>query len=118
MINYQLAILIAIFAFVYSSLLTKPNQLFNSLYNKLYDVFKNDQRKEAGMGLHPLFMVLIHCEKCIAGQAALWLYIYFNGIGYFFWPIETLINHILFVTFTILIADILRNTHNKIYNNE
>lgn len=75
MIHYECSLLIALFAFVYAYLLTRPNALFNGLYNRADVFFKTDERLRNGKPLHPLFMLLIHCEKCIAGQVALWLFL-------------------------------------------
>lgn len=41
------------------------------------------------------------CEYCVAGQMAMWYYLYENFYGY------DLINHILFITLTIFIVEII-----------
>lgn len=116
MINYELAALIAVLAFTYTNVLTKPDMPFNKTYNKLWKYFKNDDRQKNGKGLHPLFMLFIHCEKCIAGQIALWVFLYQYAAGYIFYPLETFGHHVLFTAFAIFVADILQKTYNKIYN--
>jgi hypothetical protein len=103
MINYELGLLIAVLAVVYTNLLTDTNMIFNSAYNWLYRFFKTDQRAHQGKGYHPLFMILIHCEKCFAGQVAFWLFVYLNHDQYNF------LIHLFFVAFTILSAYILNN---------
>lgn len=113
MINYEFAILIGVFAFVYSNLLTEPDALLNKLYNRLDIFFKNDVRQMEGKGRHPLFMILIHCEKCIAGQIALWGFGYDNYIWYYFEPLKAAGTHLIFVAFAILTAAILRGLYHK-----
>lgn len=113
MINYQLAVLIAVAAFTYSNILTKPDAMLNKLYNSLDMLFDNDKRRSNGKGYHPVFMILIHCEKCIAGQLALWIYAYNNVFGYILEPLETIGLHILFVAFTIFVAAVIRDLYYK-----
>jgi hypothetical protein len=107
MINYELGFLIAVTAVVYSYLLTRPNAIFNGLYNWMYEFFKTDQRQANGKPFHWAFMILIHCEKCIAGQAAFWLFLFCHLSDYNF------LTHIFFTAFTIItagaIAEIYKN---------
>lgn len=107
MINYELGFLIALFAFTYSYLLTQPHAMFNGIYNKLYKAFKTDERIQNGKGYHPLFMILIHCEKCIAGQFALWLYLKTNF--YHYNPLQ----HLFFVCYCIAFAAVIKHTYTK-----
>ncbi len=102
MINYELSFLIAVFAYVYSNILTDEDQLLNWVYNKL------DQKI---VRYRWIFHVVIHCEKCISGQAALWLYLYFNFFKYNF------LHHLFFITFTILAAEFIKQIHKKIKQN-
>ena len=111
MINYQLGLLIAIIAFTYSYLLTRPNALFCGLYNFL-DIKLNAKRD--GLGPHWLFMILIHCEKCIAGQAALWIYLYLNWQTYIYNPnFETAFYHVAFTCYCILLAAVIKEIYTK-----
>jgi hypothetical protein len=107
MINFQLAFFIAVTAVVYSYILTRPNALLNGFYNWAYVFFKTDERSNQGRPFHPLFMVLIHCEKCVAGQAALWLYLISNWHKYHF------LQHVFFTAFTIIIAGLIKNIYTK-----
>jgi hypothetical protein len=120
MIKYELLILIAIFAFVYSNILTQPSEILSGVYRKLYVFFNSDNRIMNGKQLHPLFKVLIHCEKCIAGQLALW----FTLFGSWF---EILINEnyldvfikvFLSITFTILTTITIKGIYNKYIKHE
>lgn len=90
MIEYELAILIAVLSFTYTNILTEPDMIFNGLYRYLDGRIPNW-----------LFYPLIHCEKCNAGQIALMVFIYNYWIGFFFYPIETLGIMFLFIAFTI-----------------
>jgi len=115
MINYEFLILLGIFSFVYSNLLTEPNMILSGWYKWLNKVFKTDKRNEEGKGYHWLFMILIHCEKCIAGQLALWFTLIEN------WFDMTnnnnpalIVNILLSITFTILVTSIIKNLYNKI----
>lgn len=118
MIEYEISILIAVFAFVYSNVLTEPNQIFNSLYKRLNVLFKTQERYVLGKGPHWLFKILIHCEKCIGGQIALWMYGFTHIMEYEEYPIETFFLHLAFVTFTILSVCIIKNIYTKYINNE
>lgn len=96
-INYQIAILIACVAVVYSTVLTEPNSLLNGFYLRASEFFKNDKREAEGKPLHWAFMLLIGCHKCIAGQWAAWYYV-------FFCQEYNIFKHIFFVAFTIIAA--------------
>lgn len=115
MINYQLGLLIAMAAYVYTNILTDVNQIFNGIYNWLDE--KLNSSLEGG-DKHWLFMVLIYCEKCVGGQMALWIYLYFNYKSYSTDTIITLLQHVFFVTFTILSATVIKELHKHIKPNE
>lgn len=101
--NYEFAILIAIAAVVYSTILTEEDSILHKWYLFLYDLFDTDQRAEQGKSKHWLFMLLIYCEKCIAGQMAFWLYICTHNIREYIWY-----NHIFFTAATIFAAAIVK----------
>lgn len=103
-IHYEFGLLIAMAAFTYSYLLTRPNSLLNGWYNRLHLFFKTDERQQKGKPYHPLFMLLIHCEKCIAGQAALWIYLALNWQQFIYAPVFALLRLIFFITFSIFAA--------------
>lgn len=111
MIDYEFAILISVFSFVYTVLLTDVDMIFNYLYNFL----ENNTKKKDGSNRW-YFYVLIGCEKCVAGQLALWLYLKKNIIGYILNPFDTAVNHALFITFAILCAHALNTIHKRITN--
>jgi len=101
MINYELAFLLGLSAFVYTTLLTAENKILNKPYQWLYKLFKTDERQEVGKPVHWLFMILLYCEQCVAGQWALWIgfcVYYYDSI---FWGI---IKHLLSIFVTIFIA--------------
>lgn len=66
------AMIIAITATTYSTILVLPGEIFGGLYGKLDILFKTDKRNEQGKGIHPIFKMIMQCEKCVAGQMALW----------------------------------------------
>lgn len=112
MIDYELSFLIAVLSVVYTNLLTDSNMIFNGIYNWLDRKFKNDQRGKN----HWLFMIIIHCEKCFAGQVAFWIFIYlhFANEKHEYDPLI----HVFFVAFTILSAYILNNIIKHIKHHE
>lgn len=103
MIDYELSLLIAIAAFVYSQILTDAEMILNPVYN-YFD--KKTTHKGTGKK-HWLFKMLMHCEKCVAGQFSLWLYLVFHFQEY------NALNHILFITFTIFLAAITKNIYKQ-----
>lgn len=117
MIEYELLILIAIFAYVYSNLLTEPNQILSGVYKKLYSFFKTDKRLMEGRGPHWLFKILIHCERCIAGQLALWFTLFGNWFSILIEPDAFMFFKVIFsITFAILMTIIIKALTNKIIN--
>lgn len=111
MIDYVFGLLIASIAFTYSVLLIEENALFNGLYNRLYVIFKTDERAEKGKSVHWLFMILMYCEKCIAGQMAFWYFLYKNWSIYDVDFFESLIYHFGFVSVTIMLTVILKQIY-------
>ncbi len=61
--TFLFTIPIAVIGFVYSYILTMPGMIFNRWYRFL-----------AEKAPTWLFYPLVHCEKCVCGQMALWLY--------------------------------------------
>lgn len=102
MIDYQLSFLIAVVAFVYTVLLTEPHMLLNGVYiwleGKLF-VSKPWWKRS-------LFKIIIHCERCFAGQASLWLYFVVCTKYH-------LLQHIFFVAMTIFFVTLIRNLYYK-----
>jgi len=115
MVNYELLMLIAVFAFIYSNILTEPNMILSGWYKWLYKVFKTDKRNEQGKGYHWLFMILVHCEKCIAGQLALWFTLIANWFDIVVNHDYSLIVVIIFsITLCILFTLIIKHTYNRL----
>lgn len=110
MINYEFAFLLGVAAFVYTTWLTEPNALLHGVYKRLYNFFETDKRQENGEPVNPIFMVLIYCHKCVAGQWAFWGYIFI------YWKIYDFVSHILFTLFTIFIAGAIKLIIQKITN--
>ncbi len=111
--DYSFSIIIAMIAFVYSVLLTEQHALFCGVYNFLYELFETDERISEGKPMHWLFMILIGCDRCVAGQIALWFFLYRNYelyAGDFF---EALLIHLGFVSLTILLTVALKESYYK-----
>ena len=104
MINYELAILIAVLSYTYTNLLTEPEMVFNGLYRYLDGRIPNW-----------LFYPLIHCAKCNAGQVAIISYCYEYWVGFILYPLETLGYLALFVSFTIFTTYTLKQTYEKLW---
>jgi len=110
------AMIIAITATTYSTILVLPGEIFGGLYGKLDILFKTDKRNEQGKGIHPIFKMIMQCEKCVAGQWALWSYliymfpIYKEGVWILVLPHLGFIGLSIFLT---LITKKLYNTYIK-----
>jgi hypothetical protein len=116
MINLEyflLSFLISITAFVYSYILTQPTELFSGLYRLLDSVFKTDERNNKGLGMHPLFKLLIGCEKCVSGQWALWIYLILNFKNYLNLEFTGIIFHLLFIGLTIFTTTAIKSIYKK-----
>lgn len=114
MINYEICFLIAVFAFVYACILTEPNMLLNPIYVRLDKAFGTFGKSEK----HWVFKLLIHCEKCIAGQIALWYYLIDHWYGYEVDLFFTIAEHLFTITMAIFMVCIIKNTYTKYINNE
>lgn len=84
------SLLIAITGFVYSNLLTEEGHIFHGLKN-----FLKEHLPEY------LYKPVIGCERCVTGQLALWVYLYFNYADYNF------VNHIIFISLSIFLVAII-----------
>lgn len=83
---------LAITAWVYVMILLKPGMILGWLWRYL-DMLPEWMSEPLG-----------GCEYCVAGQFAFWYYLYKNWNGYGF---ENLIGHIIFVSLTIFIVEII-----------
>lgn len=102
------SILIAITAFVYSYVLIQPGEIFSKLYLKLDVLFKTDRRAFNGLGPHPLFKMIMWCEKCVAGQLSIWIFLIYAWPKYLNYNFIWIIPHILFVALTIFLTIIIK----------
>lgn len=95
------AFVIACTAVVYACVITEPGELL-AFWKKFLDEKLNAQKRAClGLGPHPVFKVLVGCEKCISGQMAFWIFLAYNYHGYM---LITIIPHLLFTGFTIFCA--------------
>lgn len=123
-INFiSVAFAIAIVAVVYSCVLTEPGEVFSGWYTFLRkkimarsytleqmgkNYFEGDLKNSNGKVIRnyeSLFRLLIGCEKCIAGQLALWYYLIKNYSCYQ-WDI-----HIALVASTIFASIIIKSIY-------
>lgn len=116
-IPYEYALLIAIGAYTFSVLLTEGEMILSPVYKRLYAFFKTDERQDEGKPVHWLFKILMYCEKCVAGQWALWYFLYkeFNTYMYAF-TFNLIALHLFFVLLTVFITYLISIVINKINN--
>lgn len=107
------ALMVAIGAFVYSNLLTGTGEILGGIYGRLDIVFKTDQRAAEGKPIHPLFKMLIQCEKCVAGQWALWSFLIVNWNLYARGYYLLLLVHLAFIFLSIFLTLIVKSFYNK-----
>lgn len=89
-----IALMAPIFGCVWSLILTQPGELFGWWPALVYSITRNEQVNK----------LLYGCEKCIAGQFALWAGLYY----YFFLPLPySVIYHACSVVCSIFIAAII-----------
>lgn len=108
-----MSLLIAITAFVYSYVLVQPGEIFAKLFLKLDLFFNSDKRACQGKGPHPLFKMIMRCEKCVAGQMAMWIYLAYNWHQYLQKNFITLIPHILFIGLSIFLTLVIKKFYLK-----
>jgi len=93
--------LIAIFSLVWCWILTEDGMIGENPYLWL--------RKKLEEKYNWLYMPLIGCPKCNAGQVSLWFYLYYKWYDYSF------TEHVFFVTTTIFITTLLMKFYLFIY---
>ena len=111
-----LAFVIACTAVVYTCILTEPGEIFASWKRFLDSKLNTPKRACNGLGMHPLYKVLVYCEKCIAGQMALWIFLIYNFDYYQHGRWITIIPHVLFIGFTIFSAVAAKKLFNWLNN--
>jgi len=92
---YLDSLVIAISAWVYVFILLKEGMVLGWLW-KILDKLPEWLQDPLG-----------GCEYCVAGQMALWYYLYKNWNEYDVAFCDTLIGHILFITTTIFVVEII-----------
>lgn len=91
-----LALKCAVVAYVYSVMLTDGGKLLNGWYRFLQTKIGNKKW---------LFYPLIHCDECVAGQMALWSYLYLQWKQNF--QTYDLGDHIVCISISILVVPII-----------
>lgn len=110
---FILSFLIALFSFVYTNILTGNGELLGSIYTKMYHYFNSDYREQRGHARHPIFKVLIDCEKCVSGQIALWSFLIIHIDGYSEVSFILVLKHLLFITLTIFLTIVVKSFYQK-----
>lgn len=117
---FILSFLIAVLAYVYTNVLTEPDEILSGWKSWLNNKLNDEERLSNGLGYHPLYKVLVHCEKCFAGQVALWVYLILSFETYkdsVFIPkvlFFLVFKHVCFITLTILTTIIIKKIVEKI----
>lgn len=111
------AVLIAITAFVYSYLLTQPGEFFGKAYGFFNWLFMTDKRIQKGKGIHPIFKMIMYCEKCVAGQLATWIFLSYTFDYYVAGNFIVVVPHILFVGLSIFLTPIIKHFYTKYIEN-
>lgn len=94
---------IAIAAVCFSDILTKDRMILHGVYTWLEKHLPEW-----------LFLPLIGCHKCVSGQWALWLFLFWiNGINDYSFP-DSLFIHIWFVLQTIFNASVIHELYLKL----
>lgn len=107
-------IFISITAFTYSYILTQPNEIFGRLRIVLEQWFKHDQRLVAHKGPHPIYKMIMWCEKCVSGQLSFWIYLAWHYDQYLHGNIlYNAIEHIFFTATTIFLTTIIKSLYIK-----
>jgi|SRR3972149_4608034 len=111
---FILSLLIAVVSFVYTNILTGNGEAFGWLYKRMYHLFKSDERESKGLPRHPLFKVLIDCEKCVAGQISFWSFLIIHYNEYLKVSFLLALQHLLFVGLTIFFTIIVKSFYKKV----
>ena len=101
---FSFSTLVAISSFVYGAILIqadKPLGWWYKLVNRLvgYDRGRGGERKEP---IRILFDPLVNCLCCIAGQTALWSYLYFRWETYH-WK-----EHLMVILVSVFLIDVIQ----------
>lgn len=118
----QYSLQIAVFALVYSVILTEKEMILESFKRFLFNVthkkrsylmrkypsnwqeyYPIDMYSKSGFKIRDytwIYKVLIDCERCVAGQISLWLYLLKFEYNF--------IQHLSFITTTILLTDLIK----------
>jgi hypothetical protein len=102
----MLLIQIIIIAFVYGVILMENGMIMSYVYRFFQERINSEIDQDWR------FKFWLSCEKCIAGQMALWIYpIYFP-----YWDFNGLFEHVFFICSVILSVVVLKIAYNRIKN--
>lgn len=111
---YIVSFLIAVLAVVYVNILTGPGEVLEWLKRGLHNMLNDEQKLNDGEGYHPLYKMLVGCEKCFAGQVALWTYFIMHVDRYQSISFTLIFNHIMFISLTIFMTVIIQSIYKKL----
>lgn len=98
------ALFLAVVAYTFSVICAEPKYIFEGYIDILERI--RDRGKYGYLIAYPLGL----CEKCFAGQIALWLYLWKNAAAYSF---DSAIEHATFVFLTIFLTHYLSKQATK-----
>lgn len=98
---------IAIVAYTISGVLMQQDMLLERYLDLL--IWAASTSKFGKFIAHPLGL----CEKCLAGQVALWYFLYVNWDSYTTEIVNNIISHIVFICVTVLVTIALKATFRK-----
>lgn len=115
MIDYELSFLIAVCAVTYVCILTDPGMIFCELYKWLDERLNSidqpcsatcERCRKPSWWKKFLFKIVIGCEKCFAGQAALWTYFVVCTQYH-------VLQHVFFILVTIFLTSVIKGLYYK-----
>lgn len=108
---FLIALKCAIVAWVYVCILTQPGQILSwwKKFLSKYLVKETDDEKGYQIKVHWIWKPLVDCEKCVAGQLALWTCVFNGQIG--------LVNSIVTIFSAILFTQIITGLFKLLWRN-
>lgn len=110
-LSITIGFMVGCVGFIYTVVLTRPGEIFSGLYRRLNERFNKIDECTWRKHDHPLFKILIGCEKCNSGQLALWTYPLFIGIRNYE-PLH-IMYHLFAISTAILFSIILNSIYQK-----
>lgn len=93
---------IAVIAFTYAVILVEPEEILERFYKLIYKLANKTKSECEPPKFRWWFKPVIDCEKCVAGQIALWYYLIKYRSAYNF------IDHLLLICTSIFIVTFIK----------